>query len=220
MGDAQATLLPPARGSFTPATPSGLTPNTRSEAEAALTHNSMAQTDSAAPTTPLRTLHENMYSGMRPSGGRAHVDDVDDGTTEAQKAYRRPAGPIRTSSTNYETALRESHRQASVASDLSADTMAPVDYTDKAKVESPVSTTLPFPPPGQGVVPLHPGVGSGQAEVVKRARPTGLSLGDLSRKQSWSQQDMRHMLQGQLMSPIKGDAGYDSGTEGRAVGPS
>lgn len=204
MGDAQGPLLMPPRGTFTPGTPSGLTPNTRSEAEAALTHNTFAQTDAAAPTTPLppRSSLEDNFPGM----------SAEKGATEAQRAYRRPAGPIRTSSTNYENALREARKQSSASSDLSADTTAPENITELAKVDSPVSSHVPFPLPGQGVVPLHTGVGSGQADVVKKARPSGLSLGDLGRKQSWNEQDMKHMLQARLMSPVKADAGYDSGS--------
>ncbi|KAF2684106.1 hypothetical protein K458DRAFT_272917, partial [Lentithecium fluviatile CBS 122367] len=188
----QDTLQLPTRGAFPPSTPSGLTPNTRSEAEAALTHNIAAQTDSAAPTTPL---HENTNPN------------------EAQKAYRRPFVPIRTSSTNYEAALREAHHQASASSDLSTDTTVPADaVTDRAQVDSPLSWMTPFPPPGQGVVPLNTGVGSGQAEVVKKTRSRGLSLASLGRQQSWSDQDMKHLLQGHLMSEVEGKeaAGYGS----------
>ncbi|KAF1949500.1 hypothetical protein CC80DRAFT_598811 [Byssothecium circinans] len=203
----QSTLLPPDHSSpFGSATPSGLTPNTRSEAEAALYHNTVAQTDSAAPTTPL----------------------ADANLTEAQKAYRRPQGTIRTSSTNYEAALREAHAQASASSDLSTsstsastetetETETPRNVTDGMKVDSPVGMGRGegFPPPGQGVVPRHASIGSGQMEIVRKAKPTGLSLGDLGRKQSWSSQDMKHVMQGALMSPEvgKGEPGYESSGE-------
>ncbi|PSN70719.1 hypothetical protein BS50DRAFT_485741 [Corynespora cassiicola Philippines] len=197
MGDARPSLLPPSRGSFTPATPSGLTPNTRSEAEAALTLNSVSQTDSAAPTTPL-------------APGTAYI------ISEAQRAYRRPPGPLRTSSTNYEQALKKAHEEVSASSDLSADTKSPVNLVG-GPVGSPTAS-VPFPPPGQGVVPLHSGVGMQQAEALKRAKPRGMSLGSLARQQSWNEQDMRHVYTAALMGEVKGDAGYSSGTEGKGVG--
>jgi len=196
--------LPPSTGTFTPGTPSGLTPNTRSEAEAALTLNSIAQTDSAAPTTPL-TSSEN----MPPMG--------EESMTEAQKAWRKPAGPIRTSSTNYVTALAEAHKDPSLSSVLSSDSMSASGRSITGEtVASPTSTgTAAFPPPGQGVVPLHTGVGTGQAEAIKRAKPTGLSLGALGRQQSWNAQDLKHVYSANLMVPVK-DAGYESGAEGKA----
>lgn len=203
MGDTQDTLQLPTRGAFPPSTPSGLTPNTRSEAEAALTHNIAAQTDSAAPTTPL---HENTQPSM-------DADNV----TEAQQAYRRPFGPICTSSTNYEMALHEAHNQASASSNLSSDTSVPADaITDRSNVDSPLSSMTPFPPPGQGVVPLHTGVGNRQA---KKTRPRGLSLAALAKQQSWNDQDMKRVLQGPLMTSVDGkEAGYGTGAEGNGVG--
>ncbi|KAJ4289189.1 hypothetical protein N0V90_011531 [Kalmusia sp. IMI 367209] len=193
MGDStQRILLPPSQGSFASPTPSGLTPNTRSEAEFAFMLNASQQTDSAAPV----------------------IDEAGDGLTEAQRAYRRPAGPIRASSTNYEKALREVRGQASASSNLTDDTTAAEDITDTAKVQSPASASIPFPPPGQGVVPSYSGVSTGQANVVKKARDRGLSLGQLGRQQSWNEQDMKHVLQGKLMAQIDGAAGYDSGNEG------
>lgn len=193
MGDTQDTLQLPTRTVIPIGTPPGLTPNTRSEAEAALTHNIAAQTDSAAPAIPLS-------------------ENTSDFATEAQKAYRRPMGPIRTSSTNYETALREAHQQASTSSELSTDTTVPADgITHRESVGSPLSSTVPFPPPGQGVVPLHTGVGLGQTEV-KRSRARGLSLTALARQQSWSDQDMKHVLQSPLMAEASGqEAGYGTG---------
>ena len=89
-----SSLLPPSEGDFGIATPSGLTPGTRSEAEEAFALNANAQTDSAAPDPSL---------------------------TEAQVAYRRPGIP-RASSYNYENALRRA-QQSSVSSDMSADTI-------------------------------------------------------------------------------------------------
>jgi len=127
-------------------------------------------------------------------------------------------GPIRTSSTNYETALREAHQQSSASSELSTDTTVPADgITDRETVGSPMSST-PFPPPGQGVVPLHTGVGLNQTEV-KRTRPRGLSLAALARQQSWSDQDMKHVLQAPLMTEAGGnEAGYGTGAEAKGVG--
>lgn len=80
-------------------------------------------------------------------------------------------------------------------------------------VGSPRTTTIPFPPPGQGVVPSYAGISSGQAEVVKKTRNRGLSLGQLGKQQSWNEQDMKHVLQGRLMEQVDGAAGYDSGPE-------
>ena len=196
MGD--SLELPPSTGSFTPTTPSGLTPNTRSEAEAALSHNTIAQTDSAAPTTPL------------PS--KENLQMADEGSmTEAQRAWRRPAEMIRTSSTNYEQALREA-RQESTSSVASTDGISEMSNITGRTVASPTSTT-PFPLPGQGVVPLHTGVGSGQAEAIKRTKPSGMSLGALGRQQSWNAQDFKHVYSSSLMSEVKDNQGYASGTE-------
>lgn len=97
-------------------------------------------------------------------------------------------------------------------SDLSDDTTAAEETTGLAKVQSPVNG-IAFPPPGQGVVPSYEGIGSGQAEAVRKARNRGLSLGQLGRAPSWNEQDMKHMLQGRLMEQVDGAAGYDSGTE-------
>ncbi|KAF2122391.1 hypothetical protein BDV96DRAFT_618633 [Lophiotrema nucula] len=203
MGD-RSELLPPSTGTFGSATPSGLTPNTRSEAEAALTLNTIAQTDSAAPTTPLARV-ENM-----------NPHDQDDTVDEAVKAYRRPAGPIRTSSANYEKALEAFRKQSSASTastDHSHDARASTENVSGAPTVASPTSTVPFPPPGQGVVPLHTGVGTGQAEVIKKARPSGLSLGQLGRQQSWNEQDFKHIRSASLMGEVTGDAGYGSGSE-------
>lgn len=93
MGEStQRLVLPPSQGSFGLPTPSGLTPNTRSEAESAFMLNALEQTDSAAP-----------------------VNASGDGLSEAQRAYHRPGGPIRASSTNYEKAMRAAHSQPSAS---------------------------------------------------------------------------------------------------------
>lgn len=185
-------------GTVGSATPSGLTPNTRSEAEAALALNTIRQTDSAAPTTPLpASSNENTSTGL---------DD-----DEAKRSYRRTPAVHGPSSANYAAALAAAQAETSASSDLSTNTVE----------QQPTPTQSPFPssvtslPIGRGVVPLHTGIGSGQAEVVKRARPTGLSLGDLGRKQSWSQQDLKHIVNAELMSRVEGDAGYGSGVEGK-----
>ncbi|KAH7385262.1 hypothetical protein DE146DRAFT_666622 [Phaeosphaeria sp. MPI-PUGE-AT-0046c] len=91
----QSSLLPPSDGDFGIATPSGLTPGTRSEAEEAFALNATQQTDSAAPDPSL---------------------------TEAQRAYRRPGIP-RASSYNYENALLRA-QQSSVSSSMSTDTVS------------------------------------------------------------------------------------------------
>jgi len=181
------TLLPPSTTTdFSIATPSGLTPGTRSEAEEAFALNATAQTDSAAP----------------------------DPLTEAQAAYRRPGIP-RASSYNYENALRRA-QQSSVSSDMSTDTVTDAaSVTGAGKVASPV----PFPPPGQGVVPLNYGhVGVAQGEQ-KKSRSRGLSLGALARQQSWNEEDYKAMYTAKLAEETKGDAGYGTGAEKKAQGP-
>lgn len=184
------SLLPPSDGTFGVPTPSGLTPNTRSEAEAALTHNSIAQTDSAAPDPA--SITEN-------------------GTDEAQRAYRRP-GVARTSSTNYENALRRA-QEASVSSNMSTDTDRADNVTGAEVVASPTSSVTPFPPPGQGVVPLNYGaVGATQGDAIKKTRSRGLSLSSLAQQQGWNEQDFRRVYSSDLMEePSKNEAGYSSG---------
>ena len=136
------SLMPPTEGSFLSSgafTPSGLTPNTRSEAEAAFTSNSVSQTDSAAPDPRLLPL-------MGAGGGNERT--TENGPTEAVRAYtgyRRP-GMARASSANYENALKRA-QQASVSSDFSADSETPENVTAGQTVASPSGTT-PFPPPG------------------------------------------------------------------------
>lgn len=143
---------------------------------------------------------------------------MDDGTTEAQKAYRRPGIP-RTSSYNYENALRRA-QQSSVSSDLSTSTETTENVTGAGVVASPSSSTVPFPPPGQGVVPLNYGhVGAGQMDTVKKTRSRGLSLGNLARQQSWSEEDFKHICSAKLMEEPKNDGGYGSGAEKKTQGP-
>jgi len=187
----QSSLLPPSDGDFAMATPSGLTPGTRSEAEEAFALNATAQTDSAAPD-PV-TL------------------------TEAQKAYRRPGIP-RTSSTNYENALLRA-KEASASSEMSTDTVTDENVTGTGTVMSPTGST-PFPPPGQGVVPLNYGhVGASQGEPVKKTRSRGLSLSGLARQQSWSEQDFKQVYNSKLVEETKNDGGYGTGAEKKAAGP-
>lgn len=131
--------------------------------------------------------------------------------TEAQRAWRRPADMIRTSSTNYEQALREA-RQESSSSVASPDGISETSNITDRTVASPISVTS-FPLPGQGVVPLHTGVGSGQTEAIKRTKPSGMSLGALGRKQSWNAQDFKHVYSASLMSEVKDTQGYASGSE-------
>jgi len=185
----QSSLLPPSDGDFGMATPSGLTPGTRSEAEEAFTLNATAQTDSAAPDL-----------------------------TEAQKAYRRPGIP-RTSSTNYENALLRA-KESSVSSDLSTNTLTEDEnVTGSATTMSPTGST-PFPPPGQGVVPLNYGhVGAAQGEPIKKTRSRGLSLSALARQQSWSEQDFKNVYTSKLVEETKNDGGYASASDGKPAGP-
>ncbi|KAF1912833.1 hypothetical protein BDU57DRAFT_336457 [Ampelomyces quisqualis] len=183
------SLIPPSDGQFAIATPSGLTPGTRSEAEEAFSLNATAQTDSAAPDPSL---------------------------TEAQQAYRRPGIP-HASSYNYENALRRA-QQSSVSSDLSSDTVTD-NVPGAGPVASPTSSAAPFPPPGQGVVPLNYGHGAAQGEPSKKSRSRGLSLGGLARQQSWSEEDYKAMYTAKLAEETKGDAGYGSGAEKKAQGP-
>jgi hypothetical protein len=206
---ARPSLMPPTEGSFLSSgafTPSVLTPNTRSQAEAALTSNSAAQTDSAAPDPRLLPL-------MGAGGGNETT--TDNGPTEAVRAYtgyRRP-GVARASSANYENALKRA-QQASVSSDFSADSEVPENVTSSQTVASP-SVTTPFPPPGQGVVPLNYGstpVGAAQGDSVKKTRSRGLSLSGLAQQQGWSEQDYKRVYSAELLAEEpKNNAGYGSG---------
>ena len=198
----ETSLLPPSDGAFAIGTPSGLTPNTRSEAEAALTLNSTTQTDSAAPDPTLRAS----------AGASESVEygTSEDGTTEAQKAYRRP-GVVRTSSMNYELALKRA-KQDSVSSNMSTDSTGANTITGDT-VASPASTTVPFPPPGQGVVPLNYGsVGAGPSDIIKKTRSRGLSLSGLAQQQGWNEQDFRRVYSVDLPDEMsKNEAGYSTG---------
>lgn len=171
---------------FADPTPSGLTPSTRSEAEAIFFQNATKQTDSAAPD-PISL-------------------------DEARAAYRRP-GVLRASSANYERALKQSHGQESASSDLTADVGTPEITTGAGTVASPQSSS--FPAPGQGVVPDYRAVGLAQGDSLKKSRSRGLSLGALAQQQSWSEQDMKRMYNADLMEEVKKDPGYDSGTESK-----
>lgn len=212
MFDPQSNLIPPSSGEFNPelATPSGLTPNTRSEAEAALTYNTLTQTASAAPTTPLAT-DPSSFDG---------ISDPD--TSNSAFAARRPMAT--SSSHNYEAALAAARKQSTASSGMSADSTEPTgniaagNITGGRTVASPTAA-VPFPPPGQGVVPLHTGVGSGQAEIVRKAKPSGMKLGELGRQPSWSSQDMKHLLSAEWMKePGTEDKGYGSGVEHKGAG--
>jgi hypothetical protein len=186
----QSSLFPPSDGHFGVATPSGLTPGTRSEAEEVFALNATAQTDSAAPDPSL---------------------------TEAQMAYRRPGIP-RSSSYNYENALRRA-QQSSVSSDMSTDTVTD-NVSGFGNVASPSSTTIPFPPPGQGVVPMNYGnVGAAQDNGLKKSRSRGLSLGGLAQQQSWSEEDYKRMYNAKLVEETKTDGGYGTGPDKKAAGP-
>lgn len=173
---------------FADPTPSGLTPSTRSEAEAIFFQNATKQTDSAAPD-PSLTLDE------------------------ARAAYRRP-GVLRASSANYERALKVSHGQDSASSDLAVGSGMPENMTGAETVTSPTQSSS-FPAPGQGVVPNYSAVGLAQGDSLKKSRSRGLSLGALAQQQSWSEQDLKRMYNADLMEEVKKDPGYDSGTEAK-----
>jgi len=205
MGDSNSTTFLSTRAalssnpSYNLGTPSQLTPNTRSEAEAALTSNSEAQTDSAAPTTPLpdaAARFEAMAAGM----DRAEAKNIgvkENTVDEAKLAYKNPLMRS-TSSSNYAEAL--------VGAGISPTSQtSPISDLSKMSPESIAAM--------KGVVPLKTGVGEGQAEAVKRARPVGLSLGDLGRKQSWSPEDFKHVYSERLMVKGEGDPGYSSTVE-------
>ncbi|USP75493.1 hypothetical protein yc1106_02767 [Curvularia clavata] len=206
------SFMPPTEGSFLSSgsfTPSGLTPNMRSQAEEALLANSTAQTDSAAPDPRLLPL---MGSG----GGNESSTDTN-GPTEAAKAYtgyRRP-GVVRASSMNYENALKRA-QEASVSSDFSVDSEGPDSSTTNGQtVASPASMSTPFPPPGQGVVPLNynspVGLPSGDTQH-KKSRSRGLSLSGLAQQQGWTEQDYKRIYSADLMQvDPKNAAGYSSG---------
>lgn len=212
MPDSQSNLLPPTSGDFIPGTPSGLTPNTRSEAEAALWRNSMAQTDSAAPTTPLASYPPDM--GLDAGAGSNAADPLGQGV-DGNVDSRRSRIPMGTNPEAYVQALREARKQSTTESDISTHT---TESSTGAAVNTGASSTpthsIPFPPPGRGVVPLHTGVGTGQAEAVRKAKPSGMKLGDLGRQASWSEQDMKHVYSAPLLGPPRQeDAGYGSGVE-------
>ncbi|KAF2503201.1 hypothetical protein BU16DRAFT_533464 [Lophium mytilinum] len=215
MGDSESTAFLSTRAALTSSpsyglgTPSQLTPNTRSEAEAALTANSQAQTDSAAPTTPLpdaaarfEAIHalaasKSGYMAASTDGAGEKTQGRDGADDEAKLAYRR--APARTSSSNYAEALVGAG-------------MSPVPHTS-AVYEEPGRMSPDSIAAGKGVVPLKTGVGEGQAEAVKRAKPVGLKLGDLGRKQSWSPEDFKHVYSERLMVKGNEDPGYSSTVE-------
>lgn len=196
-----SSLLPPSYENFT----DSLTPNTRSEAEAALTLNSAAQTDSAAPDPTLSSPRSSTHNDAAGNGSSA---------TEAQKAYRRP-GVVRTSSANYEMALKKSQRD-SASSNMSTESDATtVGNITGETVASPTSSVVPFPAPGQGVVPLNYGsVGAAIGEPIKKTRSRGLSLSGLAQQQGWNEQDFRRVYSVEMMDEMAGakdEAGYGSG---------
>jgi hypothetical protein len=107
------------------------------------------------------------------------------------------------------------HAQSSVSSDLSTHTETPENVTDGVTVASP-SQSSPFPAPGQGIVPDYSAVGLSQGDTLKKSRSRGLSLGALAQQQSWSPEDYKRLYNADLMSEVKKDAGYASGSESKA----
>ena len=184
-----SSLGPPHSDTFGNPTPSGLTPGTRSEAEAIFFQNATKQTESAAPDPSLAT-------------------------DEARAAYRRPA-VVRASSANYERALKMAHAQSSASSDLATHEESPDSITGGATVASPPQSS-PFPAPGQGVVPDYSAVGLAQSDSLKKSRSRGLSLGALAQQQSWNEQDYKRLYNADLMNEVKKNPGYDSGNENKS----
>ncbi|KAL1651728.1 hypothetical protein SLS61_005391 [Didymella pomorum] len=176
----------PQSDAFGDPTPSGLTPSTRSEAEAIFFQNATRQTESAAPDPSIAA-------------------------DEARVAYRRP-GVVRASSANYEKALKMAHAQSSASSDLASNGETCENITGSAQAVSP-SQSSPFPAPGQGVVPDYSAVGLSRSDSLKKSRSRGLSLGGLAHQQSWSEQDYKRLYNTDLMSEVKATSGYDSGAE-------
>jgi hypothetical protein len=179
----------PQSDAFGDPTPSGLTPGTRSEAEAIFFQNATKQTESAAPDPSITT-------------------------DEARAAYRRP-GVVRASSANYERALKMAHAQSSASSDLPTHAEASDNITGSAQVASP-SHSSPFPAPGQGVVPDYSAVGLTRGDSLKKTRSRGLSLGALAQQQGWSEQDYKRLYNADLMSKVKGNPGYNSSAENQS----
>lgn len=179
----------PQSDAFGDPTPSGLTPSTRSEAEAIFFQNATKQTESAAP-------------------------DSSSATDEARAAYRRP-GVVRASSANYEKALQMAHAQSSASSDLAPSGETLENITGSTQVASPPQSS-PFPAPGQGVVPDYSAVGLARGDSLTKSRSRGLSLGALAQQQSWSEQDYKRLYNADLMGEVKGNPGYDSGAENKS----
>lgn len=180
----------PQSDEFGDPTPSGLTPNTRSEAEEIFFQNALKQTESAAPDSTLAT-------------------------DEARAAYRRP-GVVRASSANYERALKMALAQGSTSSDLATQTESPENATGSPQVTSP-SQSSAYPVQGQGVVPDYSAVGLARDDNLKsKSRSRGLSLGALAQQQNWSEQDYKRFYNADLVSEVKASPGYNSGVENKS----
>ncbi|KAF1924957.1 uncharacterized protein M421DRAFT_424370 [Didymella exigua CBS 183.55] len=179
----------PQSDEFGDPTPSGLTPNTRSEAETIFFQNATKQTESAAPDSSIAT-------------------------DEARAAYRRP-GVVRTSSANYERALKMAGAQSSASSDLATQTELPENITGSTQVASPTQSS-PFPAPGQGVVPDYSAVGLARGDSLKKSRSRGLSLGALAQQQTWNEQEHKRLYNADLMTEVRGNQGYDSVAENKS----
>lgn len=167
-------------------TPSLLTPNTRSEAEAAFASNTALQTDSAAPTTPGIEAEKL---------ARLVAQDGDIGDVEAG---RRPV-PQRRTTNNYIDAM--------VASAGGPETGGTAGNTEEES-KSPAPASVPTAGGEGKAESAASGVASdivGTGEKMPKA---------FTRQQSWNQQDLKrewHLKQ-KLME--KGDdVGYDSATE-------
>jgi hypothetical protein len=187
-----------------------LTPNTRSEAEAALSANSAFQTDAAAPTTPLvpapvfkpaSAATEASSTGVEsPELQQQQLPAADEGGRRGSLGQRPPV-PTRSSS-NYLNALGAS------GSVDPAEALVEEDAATAASANAPSAT--------KEVADRTVGASSAEDDAVGEAEtsPTGWRP-RTDRKQSWSHQDMRRMMQEKLMgtAPAEGDMGYDSATD-------
>lgn len=189
-----------------PLTPSMLTPNTRSEAEAALSANTAIQTDAAGPTTPTTpkdisdpapTAAEEVVTTGPDSPVQRQLPSADQGGRR-QSLGMRPPIPTRSSS-NYINALEASGGGGDPAQH------AAVEDAEEAAA----ATTGVDGPAGERRD------GDATAEAVTEAvTETAGWRPKTDRKMSWSHQDMRRMMQESLMEKTReGDMGYDSATD-------
>ncbi|KAF2837213.1 hypothetical protein M501DRAFT_1018124 [Patellaria atrata CBS 101060] len=220
----QSRLGPSRTESFLP-TPSGLTPNTRTEAEAAFTANAEYQTESAAPTTPL-------------------VDGTSDGIQSPRtitstkpplpspSTTRRPPIPTRSGSNYLDAAARytEDTGESTAAFTGPGGDVDPVlvpgiapglstalptqSTTDLPSRSGGAVPSLPTGPDGAVSPPMSP-VGASGGSLRRDSKP---SLAQLGRQGSWNSQDLKRQLMGGMLRDegqesnegSLGKAGYES----------